>query len=80
MSLTVLVHIRNEESVLGEIERMPEFTDQVLMVSNPRYRDGRNVTYLQPDIDMVIYAWAHLHCVEIMESDTGEDVVSFIRE
>jgi hypothetical protein len=59
---------------------MPEPTDQVLAVSNPRYRDGRNVTYLQPDIDMVIYPWAHLHCVEVMYSDVDEEVVSFIRE
>ncbi len=80
MSYTVLVHIRNEESVLGEIERMPEPADQILAVSNPRYRDGRNVTYLQPDIDMVIYSWAHLHCLEILDSDTKEEVVSFIRE
>jgi hypothetical protein len=80
MPYTVLVHIQNEESVLGEIERMPEPTDQILAVSNPRYRDGRNVTYLQPDIDLVLYPWAHLHCVEVMYSDTDEEVVSFIRE
>ena len=81
MSYTVLIHILNEESVLGEIERMPEPTDQVLIVNNARYRDGRDVSYIQPDTDMLIYPWVRIHCVEIMYSDDeAEKVVSFIRE
>jgi hypothetical protein len=80
MALTVLIHILNEEAVVGEIERMPELTDQVLIVRNVRYRDGRDVTYVLPETDTVIYPWQRIHCVEVLPGEAEEEVVSFIRE
>jgi hypothetical protein len=80
MAHTVLVHILNEEAVVGEIERVPDPTDQVLVVRNVRYRDGRDVSYVLPETDTVIYPWQRIHCVEILPSGTEEEVVSFIRE
>lgn len=80
MSHTVLIHVLNEEAVVGEIEHLPEPTDQVLIVSNVRYRDGRDVSYVLPETSRVIYPWARVHCVEIMPSESEEEVVSFIRE
>jgi len=80
MSRTVLVHVLNEESVVGEIENIPEPTDQVLIVSNIRYRDGREVTYVLPETKTVVYPWTRIHCVEILPSEDEEDVISFIRE
>ena len=80
MTHTVLIHILNEESVVGEMERIPEPTDQVLVVRNVRYLDGREVTYILPETDTVIYPWQRIHCVEILPSEDEEDVVSFIRD
>ena len=80
MPHTVLIHILNEEAVVGEIEEFPEASDQVLIVSNVRYRDGRQVSYVLPETDTVIYPWVRIHCVEIMPSEEKEEVVSFIRE
>ena len=80
MAYTVLIHIFNEEAIVGEIERMPEPTDQVLVVHNVRCRDGRDVSYVMPDTDTVIYSWQHIHCVEILPSETKEELISFIRE
>ena len=80
MAYTVLIHILNEEAVVGEIERLPEPSDQVLIVHNIRYRDGRDVSYVLPETDVVIYPWQRIHCVEILPSGTEEEVISFIRE
>ena len=80
MPHTVLIHVLNEEAVVGEIERMPEPTDQVLIVSNLRLRDGRDVSYLLPETDTVVYPWTRIHCVEILPSEKEEKIVSFIRE
>ena len=80
MAYTVLIHISNEEAIVGEIERLPEPTDQVLIVHNVRYRDGRDVSYVLPETDTVIYSWQRIHCVEILPSETEEEVISFIRE
>ena len=80
MAYTVLIHILNEEAVVGEIESIPEPTDQVLIVRNVRHRDGRDVTYVLPETDTVVYSWQRIHCMEILPSDTDDEVVSFIRE
>jgi hypothetical protein len=80
MSHTVLIHILNEESVVGEVERLPEPSDQVVVVHNVRYRDGREVSYVLPETDTVVYPWDRIHCMEILPSETEEEVVTFIRE
>jgi hypothetical protein len=80
MPHTVLIHILNEEAVVGEIEHIPEPTDQVLIVSNLRLRDGRDVSYLLPETDTVVYPWARIHCVEILPSEEKGEIVGFIRE
>jgi len=77
---TVLIHIVGEESIVGEIESIPEPTDQVLVVNNLRLRDGRDVSYLLPETDTVVYPWTRIHCVEILPSQEEEEIISFIRE
>jgi hypothetical protein len=77
---TVLIHILGEESVVGEVESIPEPTDQVLIVNNLRMRDGRDVSYLLPETDTVVYPWIRIHCVEILPSEEKEEIISFIRE
>jgi len=80
MPHTVLIHVLNEEAVVGEIENIPEPTDQVLVVSNLRYRDGRDVSYILPETNTVVYPWTRIHCVEILPSEEEEEIISFIRE
>ena len=80
MACTVLIHILNEEAVVGEIERLPEPSDQVLIVHNIRYRDGRDVSYVLPETDTVVYSWQRIHCMEVLPRETEEEVISFIRE
>jgi len=80
MSRTVLIHILNEEAVIGEVDNIPDPTDQVLIVNNLRYRDGRDITYILPETKTVVYPWTRIHCVEILPSDADEEVISFIRE
>ena len=80
MAYTVLIHLLNEDAVVGELDHMPEPTDQVLIASNVRLRDGRNVSYLLPETDTVIYPWTRIHCVEILPGEEEEEIVSFVRE
>jgi len=81
MPYTVLIHVLNEEAIVGEIEELPDPSDQVLLVNNIRYRDGRDVSYILPETRTVVYPWTRIHCVEIMPSEEGEEeIVTFIRE
>jgi len=80
MPQTVMIHLLNEDAVVAEIERIPEPNDQVLIVSNVRLRDGRDVPYILPETNTVVYPWSHIHCVEILPSEEEEKIISFVRE
>jgi len=80
MPYTVLIHVLNEEAVVGEIDELPDPGDQVLIVNNVRHRDGRQLSYVLPETDVVIYPWIRIHCLEIMPGEEKEEIVSFIRE
>ncbi len=80
MSTTVIVHIRNAEPMLAEIEELPQLTDTLLKLSNPRQRDGKDLMFLEHNVVNVYWPWAEISFLEIMPGETAEDVVSFIRE
>ena len=80
MLYTLLVHVLNEDPVIGEIEELPEPTSQFLVLSSPRLRDGRDVPYFLPETNTVIYPWHRVHSIEIMPTEGEEQIVTFIRE
>jgi len=80
MSTTVVVHIRNAEPMLAEIEELPSPADTLIKLSNPRQRDGKDLIFLDRNVVTVIWPLAEISFIEIMPGDTEEDVVSFIRE
>ena len=81
MSITVIVHITNEEAVLGEIENLPDSSDQVIVIDNPRRRDGKDLHYLEDEATTIIIPWHRINFIEIMPSETEmEEVITFVRE
>ena len=80
MSSTVIVHIRNAEPMLAEIDEMPQLTDVLIKLSNPRQKDGKDLMFLERNVVTVYWPWAEISFLEILPGDTAEEVVSFIRE
>ena len=80
MSSTVIVHIRNTEPMLAEIDELPQLTDVLIKLSNPRQKDGKDLIFLERNVVSVYWPWAEISFLEILPGDTAEDVVSFIRE
>ena len=81
MSITIIVHIINEEAVLGEIENMPAPSDQVVVIDNPRRRDGKDLHYLEDEATTIIVPWHRINYIEIMPSESEmEEVITFVRE
>ena len=80
MPYTVLIHISNEEPVVGEIDELPGKEDQNITVKNPRKRDGKDVSYLAPGVQWVIFPWHRITFIEIMPSEEERSqVVDFFR-
>ncbi|MEK6575138.1 MAG: hypothetical protein AABZ58_12595 [Chloroflexota bacterium] len=80
MSITLLLHINNEDPILCEVDHMPTLTDVVIIGRNPRRRDGKDVPNIQPNVTTVIWPINRLVFVEIMPTDEEEKVISFVRE
>jgi hypothetical protein len=80
MPYTLLVHIENEDAVVGEVEELPDPTAQYIALRSPRLRDGREVTYLLAETNVVLYPWNRVHSVEILPTEEDEQIVTFVRE
>ena len=80
MSLTVLLHLNNEDPILCEIDRMPEPTDVIIVGKNPRRRDGKDLPNVQANVTTVIWPWNRMVFVEIIPTEDEEKIISFVRE
>jgi hypothetical protein len=80
MSISVIVHIRNAEPMLAEIEELPQSSDTLIKLTNPRQRDGKDLIFLEHNVVNVIWPLAEISFIEILPGETAEEVVSFIRE
>lgn len=80
MPHTVLIHIQNEDPVVGEVEELPNPGDTSLRVQNPRKRDGKDLHYLQNDVTTVIWPWNRISFVEVLPSGGEDEIIGFVRE
>ena len=80
MAMSVIIHIKNAEAMLAEIDDLPEPTDTVIKLSNPRQRDGKDLIFLEHNVVTVIWPWSEISFMEVLPGDTAEEVVSFVRE
>ncbi|MCB0005388.1 MAG: hypothetical protein KDE09_04805 [Anaerolineales bacterium] len=80
MSISVIVHIANEEPALGEIEELPKTTDNILVVHNPRKMDGRDLPYLADEVTTMVLPWHRIIFLEIMPSDDADEIIGFVRD
>ena len=80
MAYTVILHITGEASILGEIEELPKPTDNIITLTNPRLRDGKDVHYLEQNVTKVIWPFAKIALIEVLESQEEESLIGFVRE
>lgn len=80
MAYTVIIHIAGEPSVAGEVEELPKVTDNIIVVTNPRQRDGKDLHYLENNVTKVIWPLAKISLIEVLESSEEEKIIGFVRE
>ena len=76
----VLVHINNEDPVLGEMDNLPGATDLLICIKNPRRRDGKDLHYLEANVNTVMWPVSRINFIEIIPSGEEEDIITFVRE
>lgn len=77
---TILLHINNEDPVLGEVDNLPAPTDLLVIVKNPRRRDGKDLPYLEANVSVVMWPTNRVNFIEIIPTGEEEEIITFIRE
>ena len=78
--LTVIVHINNEDPIMGEIDELSNPEDQLVILKNPRRKDGKDVHFLEPSVSTIILPIHRINFVEVMPTGVEEEIISFVRE
>ncbi len=77
---TVLIHVLNEDPILGEVERLPATNDYLILVKNPRRRDGKDLIYLDSNVTQVYWPITRVNFIEVIPTGEEEEIISFVRE
>jgi hypothetical protein len=80
MTISVIVHVANEDPVVCEVDKLPDPRDQVVIVHNPRRRDGKDLHYLEDDVSTMIIPWMRINFIQVMPSVEAEDVIGIVRD
>ncbi len=80
MAYLIQIHIANEEPIRGEIEQLPASTDTLIVVQNPRMRDGKDLRNLEQNVIQMILPVARLNFIQVLPTGEEEKVVGFVRE
>jgi hypothetical protein len=80
MPITVVLHLQNEEAVIGEVDEIPTPTDTMVTLVNPRRMDGKDLHYLTENVVTVIWPVHRLNFIEILPTKEEEEIIGFVRE
>jgi hypothetical protein len=73
--IKVILHLTGEDPTVAEMEAEPQPGDQFIKVTNMRKRDGKEVAYLAPGVESVIFPWHRVNFLEMMPSEEDRDSV-----
>jgi len=80
MALEIILHVMNQDPIIAEIEELPQPDDLMIKVTNPRYRDGRELHFLDHSVNTVIWPVNQLTFIEILPSEAEERIIGLVRE
>lgn len=80
MAYTLILHLGNQPPVVGEVDELPKPTDNLIILSNPRTREGKDLSYIEPNVTRVIWPVSAITLIEILEAEEEEEIIGFVRE
>jgi hypothetical protein len=80
MPISIVIHISNEEPVLGEVDELPGVTDQLIKVNNPRRLDGKYLNFIQDRVTTVIWPLGKVNFIGVLPNEEEENIFGFVRE
>lgn len=80
MTHTLIVHLQNAEPIIGETEELPSVSDNMVMIKNPRQKDGKDLHYLAPEVITVYWPIERINFIEVVSVEEEEAIIGFVRE
>ena len=80
MAYSVILHVSGEPSIIGEVDELPKASDNLIVLANPRLRDGKDIHYLEHNVVKVMWPVVRITLIEILESEDEENLIGFVRE
>ncbi len=77
---TVIVHLTNEDPILGEVDTLPTPTDTLIILKSPRMKDGKDLRNLEANVTMAIWPISRVSFIEVLPSGEEEEIITFVRE
>lgn len=66
MALTAIIHFVGEDAIVGDLDALPDTTQQYIIVRNVRRKDGKIVPYVEPDAKAFLFPLARITFIELM--------------
>ncbi len=80
MAISIILHIQNEDPVVGEVDELPKPQDLLVLLNNPRRLDGKELHYLAESVTTVYWPTSRLNFIEVMAGQQEEEIIGFVRE
>ena len=80
MTYTLVIHVQNSDPVLGETDELPNPTDTMIVVKNPRRMDGKDLHYLAENVLTVYWPLERINFIEVLSEGEEEEIIGFVRE
>ncbi len=80
MSYTLIVHISNADPIVGEVDELPKPIDNLVVIHEPRQRDGKEVPYIDRESMIAIFPIHRISFIEVVTPREEEEIIGFVRE
>jgi hypothetical protein len=70
----------NDDPLMGEVDNLPNPTDQFLILKNPRRKDGKDLAFIEANVTTLIWPFLRITFIEVMPTGEEEEIITFVRE
>ena len=80
MAITVVLHLPNTEPIVGELDDVPNPTDNLIVLNHPRTKEGKDLTNVSEQTGSIVYPMGQINFIEIISGKDDEEIIGFVRE
>lgn len=80
MGQTVVIHLVDENIIIGDVDQLPDPADQFMILQDPKQRDGSRLASIRPEVNTILLPWHQIAYVQLIPESGSERVIGFVRE